>query len=72
MTDSEQEAAFRQLLSQEMKSGYSFAIADLYVVLNDVMTVENVKLIKEIMHRMEHQENIRIETNFAPPDVRKD
>ncbi len=72
MPEDEREAALRELLLDEMKSGYCFAMGDLFIVLNDVMTPENVKLIKEIMFRMEHQESIRIATNFTPPDVRKD
>ncbi len=63
---------FQQMFVEERKSGYSYAMGDLYHVLDEVMTVENVILIKDIQARMEHIEGVRITTNFAPPDVRKD
>lgn len=50
-----------------VRLGYGYAISDLCLILADLITLENKELIKEIQARMEHNESIRIETDFSPP-----
>jgi hypothetical protein len=45
--------------------GYHYAMLDLTVVLTDTLTPENFKLVREILDRMQHNEQIRLATDFT-------
>jgi hypothetical protein len=50
-----------------MRRGYSCALADLYIMMADMMTQENAESFMELKRRMEHMESLRQETNFTIP-----
>ncbi len=51
----------------DVQAGYNYAMGDLFLVLTELMTQENMKLLMEIHDRMVHMEEIREATAFAPP-----